>query len=63
MLMHDSGLENTGTNHTVIRYILMHTKHTNIRYAVDNRRQWTNNWDENVGTEECMLLRKTKLNW
>lgn len=35
--MHDSGLENTGTKLTDIR--------CNIRYAVDNRRQWTSNCD------------------
>jgi len=35
----------------------------NIRYTVDNRRQWSRNWDSNTDTAEYMLLRKARLKW
>lgn len=52
MLMHDLGQENTGTKTTDIR--------CNISCNVDNRRQWTSNWNSNIGTEGYRLLRKEK---
>lgn len=32
-------------------------------HTANNRRQWNNNWDSNVGAEGYMLLRKEQLKW
>lgn len=49
------GQEKTGIKPTDIR--------CNVRYTVDNRRQWTRNWDSDIDTEGYMLLQKAKLKW